>query len=63
MIKLLAEFFRAVHYIVGISLPPAGTSDRTFVFAWLGSIVALAAVGLMCVILFVHIIPLLYIRH
>ena len=38
MIKFLAQLFRGLHYIVGISVPPPGTSDRMFVFAWLGSI-------------------------
>ena len=35
MIKFLAEIFRGFHYMVGISAPPPGTSDRTF---WLGAI-------------------------
>jgi hypothetical protein len=45
MIKFLAQFFWGVHYIVGISLPPPGTSDRTFVFFWLGDIAFMVASG------------------
>ena len=33
MIKFLAQLFRGLHYIIGISEPPPGTSERTFVFA------------------------------
>jgi hypothetical protein len=60
MIKLLAEFFREFHYIIGISLPPPGTSDRTFVFAWLSCILVVAA---LCMIMFLYMIPSLYFRH
>jgi len=59
MIKLLAEFFRGFHYIIGISLPPPSASDRTFVFVWLGGIAVVVA---FCVIMF-NIIPVLYFRH
>jgi hypothetical protein len=59
VIKLLAEFFREFHYIVGISLPPPSTSDRTFVFVWLSSVAGGVA---FCAIMF-YIIPLLYFRH
>jgi len=37
MIKFLAQLFRGLHYIVGISAPPPGTGDRTFVLAWLAA--------------------------
>ena len=43
MIKFLAELFRGFHYIIGISLPPSSTSDRSFVFAWLGAIAVIVA--------------------
>jgi hypothetical protein len=43
MIKLLAQLFRGVHYVVGISVPPPSTSDRTFVFAWLLGIALIVA--------------------
>ena len=59
MIKLLAAFFQEFHYIIGISLPPPSTSDRTFVFVWLSSIVGCAA---LCVVMF-YIILLLYFGH
>jgi hypothetical protein len=38
MIKLLANFFRAFHLIVGISLPPPSVSDGRFVLWWVGGI-------------------------
>jgi hypothetical protein len=60
MIKFLAQLFRGLHYIVGISAPPPGTNDRTFVFAWLGGIAFIAA---FFVILDFYIIPFLYFRH
>jgi hypothetical protein len=60
MIKFLAQLFRGLHYIVGISVPPPSTSDRTFVFAWLGGIAFLAA---FFMILVYYIIPSLYFRH
>lgn len=59
MIKALAQFFRGVHLIMGISEPSPGTSDRMVVFAWLGSLalVAVFLVGLL------YIIPSLYFGH
>ena len=60
MIKFLTQLFRGLHYIVGVSEPPPGTSDRTFVFAWLGGIALLAA---FFVSLVFYIIPFLYFRH
>lgn len=60
MIKLLAQFFRGFHYVVGISAPPPGTNDRTFVYAWLGGIAFFTA---FFVSLFYYIIPFLYLRH
>jgi hypothetical protein len=59
MIKLLAQLFRGLHYIVGISEPPPGTSDRKFVFTWLVGIAFVAATFVALVL----IIPLLYSRH
>ena len=59
MIKLLAEFFREFHYIIGISLPPPSTSDRSFVCTWL---ISIAAIGAFCVLMF-YVIPVLYFRH
>ena len=59
MIKFLARLFRGLHYIVGISEPPPGTSDRKFVFTWL---VGIAFVAVVFVILVLG-VPLLYFRH
>ena len=59
MIKFLADLFRGLHYIVGISEPPPGTSDRKFVFTWL---VGIAFVAVVFVVLILG-VPLLYFRH
>jgi hypothetical protein len=59
MIKLLAQLFRGLHYIVGIPEPPPGTSDRKFVFAWLGGIAFVAAVFVSLIFM----ISFLYFRH
>lgn len=59
MIKVLAPLFWALHYIVGISEPPPGTSDRKFVFTWLVGIAFVAVVFVALVLL----VPLLYFRH
>ena len=60
MIKFLAQLFRGLHYIVGISAPPPGASDRTLVFAWLGGIAFIVA---FFMILVLYIIPFLYFKH
>jgi hypothetical protein len=60
MIKLLAQLFRGLHYIIGVETPPPGTSDRNFVFAWLGGIAFVAAFFL---IFFYYVMPSLYFRH
>jgi hypothetical protein len=60
VIKLLAQLFRGLHNIVGVSEPAPGTSDRTFVLAWLGGITFLVA---FFVILVFYIVPFLYFRH
>jgi hypothetical protein len=57
MIKFLAQIFRGFHYIVGISEPPPGTSDRRFVFAWLGAIAFFVA---FFICLFYYVIPFFY---
>jgi hypothetical protein len=46
--------------MIGISAPPPGTSDRTFVFAWLGGIAFMVA---FFMILVFYIIPSVYFRH
>ena len=58
MIHFLAKIFRGFHFIFGISAPPPGRSERTFVFAWLGILACLIA---FCMILF-YVIPYLYFR-
>lgn len=45
MIKLLAKFFRGVHLIFGVSAPPEGQNERTFVLTWLGILAFLVAFG------------------
>jgi hypothetical protein len=59
MIKYLARLFRGFHYIIGISEPPPGTSDRTFVFAWLAAIAFVVAIFVSLI----FVIPLLYFRQ
>jgi hypothetical protein len=59
LIRFLADLFRGLHYIVGISEAPPGTSDRKFVFTWLGGIAFVAAVFVTLVL----IIPFLYFRR
>jgi hypothetical protein len=59
MIKILARLFRGLHYIVGISEPPPGTSDRKFVFTWLAGIAFVTAAFVILVL----IIPFVYFRH
>lgn len=56
MIKRLAKILRGVHLVIGVSAPPPGASDRTYVYVWLGVI---AAVVIFCVLLF-YAIPFLY---
>jgi hypothetical protein len=60
MIRVLAQLFRGLHYVVGISEPPAGTSERKFVLVWLGGIAFV--VGFFAILVF-YIIPFLYVRH
>ena len=43
MIAFLAKLFRQVHLIVGITAPPPGSNERTFVFIWL-SVIALVII-------------------
>ena len=38
MIKFLANMFRGLHMVVGISAPPQDQDERIFVFTWLGII-------------------------
>lgn len=38
MIKFLANMFRGLHIVVGISMPPPEQNERVFVLTWLGII-------------------------
>jgi len=59
MIKILAKFFRGVHLFIGVSSPPEGQNERTFVLIWLGVLAFMAGFGA----LLLYLIPLLYFRH
>ena len=59
MIKFLAKFFRGVHLIFGVTAPPEGENERSFVFTWLGILAFLAAL----VLLLIYVIPHLYFKH
>jgi hypothetical protein len=59
MIKLLARLFRGIHYVVGISAPPPGTSDGKLVLAWLVGLGFVAAIFVLLVLT----IPVLYFRR
>jgi hypothetical protein len=58
MFKLLAKFFRGLHLIFGVSAPPPGQNERSFVLIWLGILAFLVA---FCVLL-TYLIPNLYFR-
>ena len=49
MIKLLANLFRGLSYVLGITAPPPEQDQRRFVFMWLGMIAIVLA---FCVVLF-----------
>jgi len=58
MIKLLAKFFHGVHLIFGVSAPPEGQSERTFVLIWIGILAFLAAFG----VALTYFLPYLYFK-
>ena len=58
MIKLLARFFRGVHLIFGVSAPPEGQNERTFVLIWLGILAFLIAFGASLI----YFLPYLYFK-
>lgn len=45
MVRLLAKFFRGMHLIFGVSAPPEGQNEGTFVLIWLGILAFLVAFG------------------
>ena len=49
MIKFLANLFRGLSYVLGITAPPPEQDQRSFVFMWLGIVVFVVA---FCVVLF-----------
>ncbi len=59
MIKSLARFFRGLHLIIGVSAPPEGQNERSFVLIWLGALALLAAFG----VLLSYLVPYLYFKH
>ena len=59
MIKLLARFFRGVHLIFGVSAPPEGQNERTFVLIWLGIVAFLVAFG----VALTYFLPYLYFKR
>lgn len=58
MIKLLAKFFRGLHLIFGVSAPPEGHNERTFVLIWLGVLTFL--VGMVAAL--TYFLPYLYFK-
>ena len=59
MIKLLAKFFRGLHLIFGVSAPPEGQNERTFVLIWVGVLAFLVAFG----VALTYFLPYLYFKH
>jgi hypothetical protein len=59
MIKFLAKLFRGLHLIFGVSAPPPGQNERTFVFVWLVILAFLVAVGAFLI----YLIPHLYFKQ
>ena len=58
MIHFLAKIFRGFSFIFGISAPPPGQNERTFVLTWLGILACLVAFGMILL----YAIPYLYFR-
>jgi hypothetical protein len=58
MIKFLANLFRGIHFMLGITAPPPGPNDRRFVLAWL--LILLAFIAFCATLL--HVIPQLYVN-
>jgi hypothetical protein len=59
MIKRLAKFSRGLHLIFGVSAPPEGQNERTFVLVWLAILAFLAAF----VVAFTYFLPNLYFKR
>ena len=58
MINVLANLFRGLSFIFGISAPPPEQDQRSFVYMWLGilAILTLFALGLFYAISHVHLL-------
>jgi hypothetical protein len=56
MISSLAKLLRGLHLVIGITAPPPGQDERSFVFMWLGIFVFFIA---FCAFL-VYFIPYIY---
>ena len=54
MIKMLARFFRGLHLIFGVSAPPEGQDELTFVLIWLGALAFVVAFGILLIYLVPH---------
>jgi len=59
VIKFLAKFFRGVHLIFGVSAPPEGQNERSFVLIWLGILAFLVALG----VFLTYLVPHLYFKR
>jgi hypothetical protein len=55
MISFLADIFRRMSYIVGITAPPPGEQERQFVFLWLGMIVIVVVASIVFFYLLLHV--------
>lgn len=49
MIKFLANLFRGLSYVLGVTAPPPEQDQRSFVFMWLGIVALVVA---FCIVLF-----------
>ena len=47
MVSLLAKFFRGLHMVFGITPPPEGHNERTFVLVWFGMIAFVVGFGVL----------------
>jgi hypothetical protein len=55
MINIPARFFRDLHLIFGVSAPPEGQNELTFVLIWLGAFAFVVAFGIPLIYLVPHI--------
>ena len=51
---MLARFFRGLHLIFGVSAPPEGQDELTFVLIWLGALAFVVAFGILLIYLVPH---------